>query len=206
VIMRTTVAGALLFAFTALIGAAGEAYAQDYGEGQLNAVSYKPLPAGASFSVRPLDNSDQNMILKSEFEQALRAKGYTVADDAALVISFETRNEIGAFTTRDKRAVLELNARGGREGGEDANMRFNLFDSNTGGVFNSGKGETSIVRQSRYRVDISVDNQGDGKRLWQAWAIANLDQSDGLTLTRAMVPALIDSLGNTVKRKTFELF
>lgn len=191
-----------------LIGLASMTVVRAQGGNQvlLNAIAFKSMPTGAPFSVRPLDNSDTNMALKDEFERILRNNGYTVSDAAAFVISFETSYRIGAYTTRNKRAVLELQARGGREGGEDAKMRFNLFDSNTGGVFNRGKGETTIATPSQYRIDVTIDEAASGKRHWQAWAVAYLQQPDSLALTRAMVPVLVDNLGQTVKSKAFDLF
>ena len=33
------------------------------GEGLINAVAYKPLPASAALGVRPLDNSEENLAL-----------------------------------------------------------------------------------------------------------------------------------------------
>jgi len=203
---RLTTPLVLLLSLAVGLASATVVRAQGGNQGLLNAVAFKNIPAGASFSVRPLDNSDMGIALKGEFERILRNKGYTVSDAAALVISFETSDEIGAFTTRDKRAVLELQARGGREGGEDAKMRFNLFDSNTGGVFNRGKGETTIATPSQYRIDVTIDETATGKRHWQAWAVADLLQPDSLALTRAMVPVLVDNLGHTVKSKTFDLF
>jgi len=180
--------------------------AQGYGEGVLNAVAYRPMTAGGAFTVSALDNSDRSLALKKEIEDALKAKGFTVNDDAEAIVTFEIRDEIGAYTTRNKRAILELEARGGREGGENARMRFNLYDSNTGGMFNAGKGETSIVTPSQYRIDLAIDARSTGKRLWQAWAVANLGQSDGAALTHAMVPVLVEKIGQTVKSELFELF
>ncbi len=179
--------------------------AQEYGQGVLNAVAYRPLPGGQALRVLPIDNSDHNMALKREFERQLTARGYTISEDAILVLTFETRDEIGAYKTRQRRAFVELHARGGREGGEDAKMLFNLYDSDTGGMFNKGKGETSIITQSQYRMDVTIDDNSNGKRLWHAWTVANLGQSDGRTLTKSMVPALVNSVGSTVKRQTFPL-
>ncbi|MHA1597429.1 MAG: hypothetical protein ACTSV1_01800 [Alphaproteobacteria bacterium] len=203
---RLTTSLVLLLSLAVGFGGAMPVSAQGNNMGLLNAVAFKDISKGTPFSVRPLDNSDMNMALKAEFERILRRNGYTVSSDAALVISFETRDQIGAYSTRDKRAVLELQARGGREGGEDAKMRFNLFDSNTGGVFNRGKGETTIATPTQYRIDITVDDAATGKRYWQAWAVADLTQPDSMALTRAMVPVLVENLGQTVKSKTFELF
>lgn len=203
---RFSILSALAFAFGLYLQTLSAAFAQGSGAGLMNAISYKPLPQGMAFSVQPLDNSDQNMILKKEFEDVLRTKGFVVSADAPLVITFETRDQIGGYTTRNRRAILELDAHGGREGGEDARMRVNLYDSNTGGLFNQGKGETSIMTPSQYRLEVSIDNRSNGKRHWQAWAVTNLDQSDGAKLIRAMVPQMVGNMGKTVKSLTFELF
>jgi len=190
----------LVFALALILGPQSVS-AQGINEGQLNAVSFKPLPMPLSLSVQPLDNSDLNMALKKEFEGKLREKGHIIDENANMVLTFETRDEIGAWKTRNKRAVLELQAKGGREGGENAKMRFNLFDSNTGGMFNEGKGETSIVTPSQYRMDVTIDNRSNGKRHWQGWMTANLGHSSGQALTRAMVPILVEKIGQTVKRQ-----
>ncbi|NQU59279.1 MAG: hypothetical protein HQ513_18775 [Rhodospirillales bacterium] len=184
----------------------GTSLAQGYGEGLMNAIAYKPLPQGVAFSVQPLDNSDQNMTLKKEFERILTAKGFSLSANAPLIITFETRNELGTYKTRNKRAILELDAHGGREGGEDAKMRFNLYDSSSGGVFNEGRGETSVMSPSQYRLDVSIDNRADGKRHWQAWSVANLDHSDSTTLIQAMIPEMVGNMGKKVTSFTFELF
>lgn len=185
---------------------AGTSLAQGYGEALMNAFSYRPVPVGATLRVQPLDNSDQNMALKAEFENILKSKGYALSEDAPMVITFETSDELGAYSTRNKRAILELNAHGGREGGEDASMRFNLFDSNSGGMFNQGKGETSVMTPSQYRIEVTIDNRTNGKRHWQAWVVSNLDNSDGASLVLAMVPEIVKKLGKTVKSHTFDIF
>jgi len=180
-------------------------WAQGYGEGILNAVAYRAIPSGQPLRVIPIDNSDQNIALQAEFERQLTASGHTISEDATLILTFETRDEIGAYTSRDRRAFIEMHARGGRDGGEDAKMLFNLYNSNSGGVFNTGKGETSIVTQSQYRMDVTIDDKSNGKRLWHAWTIADLGQSDGRTLTKSMVPVLVKNVGATIKRQTFPL-
>jgi hypothetical protein len=180
--------------------------AQGAGQGLMNAISYKALPKHTAFSVQPMDNSDQNMVLKEEFERLLKSKGFSISKDAPLVITFETCSEIGSYTTRNRRSVLELQAHGGREGGEDARMRFNLFDSNSGGIFNQGKGETSLRTPGQYRLDVSIDNRTNGKRHWQAWTTANHNRSSGGALILAMVPEMVRKLGEKVKSHVFVLF
>ena len=188
-----------------LLANPGGALAQASGEALMNAISFKPIPPGASFSVEALDNSDQNITLTRAFENTLRGQGHAIHPQAPFVITFEVRNEMGAYTTRNKRAVLELDAHGGREGGEDARMRFNLFDSNSGGMFNQGKGDTTVQSLSQYRLDVSIENRSNGKRHWQVWVVTDLDRPDGTDLVRAMLPEVVAKIGQKVKSHRFNM-
>ena len=182
------------------------AAAQTSGEnGLLNAVAYLPIAKGQAIAVRSLSDSDDDMALKRTFEQALRAAGHLLSADATLILTFEVRNEIGAWSETGRRHVLELTARGGGDGGDNAKALLNLYDSNRGGVFNRGSSGTSIVTPSKYRIDAQIDDRTNGKRLWQGWATADLGGYDSRDLTRAMVPELVKSLGRTIKRQTFTI-
>ena len=196
----------ILFCLGFLAHPNGTVQAQGVGQGLMNAISYKPLPQNTAFSVKPLDNSNQNIVLKEEFEQLLKRKGFSISKNSPLVITFETHSEIGSYTTRNRRSILALDARGGREGGEDARMRFNLFDSNTGGLLNQGKGETSLKTNSQYRLDVSIVNRANGKYHWQAWTTANQDRSAGGASILAMVPEMVNKIGEKVKSHVFDLF
>lgn len=195
----------LLFGLLGFV--ATPASAQGLGEGLFNSVAYKPIPAGAAVMVRPMDNSSDNLVLQEEFERELEARGFVVGGNAQFVLSFETSDVVGAYTERDARHVVELSGGGGRGGGEDMRARVNVFDSAAGGLFNTGRGtgDTSIVTPTQYRMDATVDDNDTGRRLWQAWAVADLEQSDGLSLTLSMVPVVAEAIGQTVKQKAFSL-
>lgn len=174
---------------------AGTAAAED---ASLNAVLFKAVPPGAAISVKPWDNSDDNMTLAADFEKALRDKGYRVVKDGGLVLSFEIRDILGTWDAGDRRNLVELDAHGGRTGGEDARAMLNLYQSARGGVFNKGR-PTRDVEPSKYQLDVTLDSKEDG-RLWQAHAIAALVRTDSLTLTRRMIPGLVGAIGTTVKQ------
>ncbi len=195
-----------LLACSAALAGLGAA-AQEIGEGLLNAVAFRPLAENASIAVRPLDNSNANMVLKGIFENELKARGYAVSDDAPLVLTFETRSTIGVWSGYGQRTVIELKNIPDRVGSETPLVRLNLFNSSRGGMLNEGRrpgGDTEMT-PSQYRLDASIDSRGDGKRLWQAWTTADLGQSDGLSLSKAMIPVVVESLGRNVKRQPFEL-
>lgn len=179
--------------------------ADDTGKGLMNAMVFRPLAPGTAIAVQPLDNSDVNMALKADFESALRQRGYRVADGAPVVLNFETRNVIGAWSDAGRRSIIELEGRGGRMGGEDAKARLNLYNSSRGGLLNEGEGETSIVTHGRYRLEVTLDDHAERTRLWQGWAESQLGRYQGRELLAAMVPMMVENLGKTVRRQPFQL-
>ena len=172
----------------------------------MNSVSFRKIPPNAKLQVQALDNSDSNLALQKEFERVLLASGFTLSNDATLILTFETRDEIGAWTTTDRRHVLSLESKGGREGGENAKARLNVFNSQSGGLLNRGQSGTNIATPSSYRIDVSIESRSTGKRLWQGWSIAKLGAGDGQTLTTKMIPALVQEIGKTVRQKSFEVY
>ena len=196
----------LLFSLGLLVQSIKVVQAQAPGQGLMNAISFKALPNNTAFKVRPIDDSNQNMVLKQKFEHLLKIKGFTISQNAPLVITFGTSSELSSYTTRNRRSVLELDAHGGREGGEDARMRFNLFNSNSGGMFNEGKGETSLRTNGQIRLDVSIVNRNSGKHYWQAWTTTNQGRSGGGGFILAMVPEMVNKIGKKVTSQTFDLF
>ncbi|MEE8394356.1 MAG: hypothetical protein V3R66_08425 [Rhodospirillales bacterium] len=198
-----TVLGCLFILYGAL--AYGAAGAESGDQGLMNAVSYMPLSRGSPIAVRPLDDSDQNMILQQEFERALSDRGYTVSRDAQLVLTFETRDVVGAWSGTGPRTMLELQNNEDRVGSQTPKVMLNIYNSTRGGVLNKGQSGTRIVTPSQYRIDATIDDRSNGKRLWQAWAVADLGHRDSISLTKAMIPVMVGNLGLTVKRQPFNL-
>lgn len=197
---------ALAIAIAAMLAAVPVAHAS---EGHLNAISSKPFPAAPEFAIRALDDSDEAQELTRRFEDELKAKGYRINPKSELVLTFEIIDELGAFTYTDRRYFVELHAQGSRTGGEDAQARFNVFDSKTGGILNQGEGGgTKIVTPTKYRLKVTVDGPaGPGRleRYWQGWMTGTLGASDNQTLIQGMVAPLVDNLGKTVRNEVFPL-
>lgn len=188
------------------ISLTGPAMAQS-SQGLLNAVTYEKIPLGTAIAVSPLDNSDDNMALQQQFEGELRTAGYTIAKNAPLVLTFGVHDAVGAYLDGNARHVLEFSGTSGRGVDENARARVNVFDSAGGGLFNTGSesGDTTIVTPTQYRMDATIDSRETGRRLWQAWATANLGQADGRSLTTAMVPAITRQVGHTVRQMPFPI-
>jgi hypothetical protein len=175
-------------------------------EGTINAVSFLPVPVGSMILVRPLDNSDSNLILQKDFERALKSKGYTVGKDATLILTFETRDDSGAWAGGGENRFLELSNNSDQSGINAPRVRLNLFNSKRGGLLNPDRRDvTRTVTPSSFRIDVSIDDKSNGKRMWQGWSSASARVGGNRETSRKMIPVLVDGLGQTIRRKTFSL-
>jgi hypothetical protein len=172
----------------------------------MNAVSYQPMPAGTALQVRPLDNSDHNLILKADFERALRAKGYTISTDAKVVFTFETMDTAGAWTGEGPNPFVELSNNPDQTGIEAPRVRFNLFNTQRGGILNPDRTEvTRMVTPSSFRIDVTIDGLTDGKRFWHGWGSIDIGAGDNREMTRAIVPVMVEGVGKTIRQQTFHV-
>jgi len=175
-------------------------------DGIMSGVSYQPIPAGATLLVRPLDNSDHNLLLKADFERALRGKGYTISKDAKLVFTFETMDTAGAWTGEGPNPFVELSNNPDQTGIEAPRVRFNLFNTQRGGILNPDRTEvTRMVTPSSFRIDVTIDSLTDGRRLWHGWSSINIGAGDNREMTRTMVPVMVDGVGKTVRQQKFQV-
>jgi hypothetical protein len=178
-------------------------------EGQLNAISSKPIPNGRVLAVRPLDDSDESMAIAAKFERELKARGYQVEPKAELTLTFEILDELGAYTFTNKRYFLDVQGQKGTSTGtEGSEARLNVFDSKTGGILNEGQGGTKIVTPTKYRLKATIDGPAQAGRIeryWQGWATGNLGAATNESLIGAMVAPLVEALGKTVKNESFPL-
>ena len=175
-------------------------------DGQMSAVSFQPFPQGSTLLVRPLDNSEHNLVLQKDFERILRKQGYTVSKDAVLILTFETRDTAGSWSGGGTNRLVELSNNHDQTGIEAPQVRLNLFNSARGGLLNPDRREpTRTVTPSSFRIDVTIDDKSNGKRLWQGWSSADIGPGDNRNLTRTMIPVLVNGLGRTVSHKVFQL-
>lgn len=189
-----------------LIGSCLVAFPSAAAEGVLSSVVFGKVPAKSAMVVEAFDDSEDSESLRQEFASAIATAGFAESSDAPLLLIFEVRDELGAFSTRERRHILSLETKGGRlGGGQDSQAKVNVFNSNSGGLLNKGRGTTTIVTPSSYRIDVSIENRSTGKTLWQGWAVAETQRSLGRDMTRRMVPRLVEAIGKTVREKRFSL-
>ncbi len=187
-------AGALLL----ILAGSFTVRAQEATSGVLNAMSLHPLSGGQPVLVRPLNDSPENLSIKTQLEQALAAAGFAVAKESSVVVlSFETRRELGGGPTPRRQVTPRFIERH-----EESNIGDQRYTPQIGK--SSPQGPSSISA-SRFRLDATLDDRQSGKRLWQGWAIARMQGEETNKLTKAMAAELVGSLGKTVREKTFEI-
>jgi hypothetical protein len=176
--------------------------------GVLNAVAFRPVPAGAPILVRPLDDTNENLAIKKDIEDALTTRGFRLGTDPkGIVLSFETRSQPGYWTSTRRRTFIELqgSAGSGTRAERSSKGMVNLYDSQRGAVLNKGQRSVVTPAATVYRLDVNIDDKAEGKSLWLAWAVANLAEGDPVTLAGSMVPVIIDSIGKSAKEQSFKL-
>lgn len=172
--------------------------AQEVISGVLSAMSFQPMPENQPILVRPLDDSPQNLAIKGYLEQALSNAGFAVAtDSSSVVLSFETRRELGGGSTPSRQVTDRFIERHEQSDIGDQRYKPQIGKS-------SPQGPRGISA-SRFRLDATLDDRQSGKRLWRGWAIAPMQGDETNNLARAMAPVLAGSLGETVREETFEI-
>lgn len=165
--------------------------------GKLSAVSYLPIGADETFEVRALDNSAENLKLVSQMQQALRLRGRGVEEGSRLVMTVEPRDEIGSGTS-SRRHIMSFTGESSPSSEDNTELRFNLFDSQKGGILNKGDQPGGGINPSEYALLVRVEDRTNGRQLWEGWASAKLTQGDGTKLLMNMIPHLADNVGKTV--------
>ncbi|MFO1119849.1 MAG: hypothetical protein U1E38_07050 [Rhodospirillales bacterium] len=168
------------------------------GQATLNAVAFHTLSGSEPVEVRVLDNSDENLVIMHELQAALKRRGVPVGrDQAPLVLTIDTSDSVGAWTApaaSDRVRMMDDRGRLFPQGELDITRQARL-----------PLPATTIVTPAQYRLGLTLDSRASGTRLWQGWTIADLSQGERADLAAAMVPKLVDSLGQTVREETFAL-
>jgi len=187
-----------LIAFLALpLSFVGEAAKAD---GTLNAVSYFPIEASSSFEVRTLDNSTQNLKLVESMKQALRLKGRGIQEGSQFVLTIEPSDEIGSYTS-SKRPVVSITGESSPSSEDNAQVRLNLFDSQSGAILNEGAPGKGSLKPSEYALLVRVEDRTNGRQHWEGWASAAVRGGDRSTLLEMMIRPLANAVGKTIKQQ-----
>jgi hypothetical protein len=197
---------AAAFALTLLSPLAG--FAADWSDdpdapGYAASQSYRATQGAVA--VRPLDNSAINLDIAKRIADALRQRGLTIADDAPLLLEFDTQTESNAPT--GKRGVLQPLPRVdiGRErdlGRSDSvDARIDAYSTSRSSVL-TGVRKPNISVHYSLRATLS---ERTGPRLWEGYTEYGELVSDESRLYATMAPLLASMVGQTTGERRFRV-
>ena len=125
---------------------------------------------------------------------AAKAMGY---DSCNLVLSFESRENVGAGPAPQPQTTFRLRDREGRLSVHEQRSVPKLIET--------PRERTQIYHPNRFRIDATIDDKENGTRLWQGWAVADTGDRTPTALAKAMVPAIVGGIGRTERQKPFAL-
>ena len=156
----------------------------DREDGFLTAYAYTLFPSAARVRLDPRDDAPDDLALVTGFRRGLERRGHIVDSAATLVLSFDLGIEDD---------VSLVDRRGGTATTGDAV------------VVRVGPPEGIRSRPSagelvRYRLSVAVDDRRTGRRVWSGDLLFAANDRGHLSAAQAVLPVLLDSLGQTVNR------
>ena len=177
------------------------AHAED---GYINALSLQTLHQKKSIQIQPFDDSNDNLVLQKINKIQLRKSRYTIDPNEPLILTFPIRDHIGNWDFGSKREIFSLETKTGRGSQERTKARVKVFASTSSGLLNKGNDTLKAgAIASQYKRDMTLTNSENSQTYWRAWSIADLGAGGGISLSKQMIPPLIQSLGQTIRHQAF---
>lgn len=173
------------------------------GDIMLNAVAYVDKPLGRTVAVEIFDDSPLNIAMKEQFERELINQGYAVEKGAQFILSIETRDESGKWSGGGSTSPIDIANSENHTGTDAPDVRVRIFDIQRGGLLNK-KQEKNVteVSPSEFRIDATLEDRSNGRRLWEAWTITKIEGTGDEATQRAMVAPIVSNIGKTIRDAT----
>ncbi len=170
----------------------------------INALSLQNLHQKKSIQIQPFNDSNDNLVLQKISEIQLRKSRYTIDSNESLILSFSTRDQIGNWDSGSKLEIFSLETKASRGSQERTKARANVFASASGGLLDKGNDTRKAVAiASQYKRDMTLTNSKNSQTYWQAWSIADMGAGGGISLSKQMIPPLIQNIGRNIGHQAF---
>jgi hypothetical protein len=164
--------------------------------------SYRAMQG--AIAVQPLDNSTLNLDLAKRIADALRQRGIAVADDAPLLLEFETATESAAVAVPERGRPWEpRRVREGRDlevrRGDNIDAHVDVFSTMHSSVL-TGIRKPAMGVLYVLRATLS---ERAGARLWDGYTHYGEIASDEVKVFAAMAPLLAEMVGQNTGERRF---
>jgi hypothetical protein len=173
------------------------------GPGRAASVSYRAMPGDVAVAVQPLDNSPLNLKIAAKLAKALGERGVPVADDAPLLLEFETMTESAAPSRPRGSPVEPRRVDIGRERdlgrGDAFNARVDLYSNARSSVL-TGVRKPDLGLRYTLRATLA---ERTGPRLWEGYAEYGEAASSEEQVFDAMAPLVAGMVGQSTGERRF---
>lgn len=169
-------------------------WAADPSEPMVTARAFAPLPAGASVSVEPRDDSDANLQLASLIAARLEAQLHPAIASAPLRLRFSTET-VSSVGPRPGTTFGETLDASDRKAYVPTNLGYSEADRFLGGPVERSTGAI----QNTYRLRATLETRAGDKVLWSGEARGALTDRNEARLAATLAEALAGTIGRTVE-------
>lgn len=169
--------------------------------GMVTARTFRTPAAGFSVAVAPYDDTELNLQLKTDFEAALAARWQARATEesvAAFLLLFEAEVVPADLAPPPP----SLGSARVDEGGAEVSV--NVWSSSQDSVL-GGRQTGADAGSNVFHINAVLRDRGSGEVVWQGDAHYVLREPESERIARALVPLLVDRIGQSVVRDPIEI-
>lgn len=168
--------------------------------GMVTARTFRAPPAGFSVAVSPYDDSELNLTLKADFESSLAERWQArVAEEAAAGFLLLFESEVVPANLAPRPPSLGS----ARVSGGGAEVNVNVWSSTQDSVL-GGRQEAPEAGSNVFHINAVLRDRRSGEVAWQGDAYYVLREPESERVARALVPPLVDRIGQSVVREPLD--
>lgn len=181
-----------------LIASSGPALAQERDAGYVTAFACGSYSKAAPVTLYALDDSKDYRAVFDRLRGELKSRGVTEQEGAPIRVQLDIQATRQA--ARRKGRDLGRISRGNAYN-EKTQVDVNLWSNKKDSVLGGRRDEVLQQAEDRIRVQILVTDHRNGRCQWQGEAVHDLAGRDTVRTARALLPYLLDHLGQSVRQE-----
>ncbi len=168
------------------------------GRGELNAVSYREVPQPLSLSVTLFDDSSLDLRIRDEMIAALERAKQDLADEPRYELELSNEGQVGGRISR----APSLGRVSSSE--DDSRIEMNIWSSTQDSILGGRISDRERITAGSFTILASLRERGGGV-VWEGRAIVGVERNRADPYVTAMVEALAQNLGRTVRHGSFPI-
>ena len=192
-------AGLLAIGLSLIAGLFEPAWAESStvaGRGEVNAVSYREVPQPLSLSVILFDDSSLDLRIRDEMIAALERAKQDLGGEPGYELELSSESQAGGVITRGP----SLGRISSSE--EDSRIEMNIWSSTQDSILGGRLSDRERITAGSFTILASLRERGGGV-VWEGRASVGVERNRADPYLAAMVAALAQNLGRTVRHGSF---